>query len=1283
MKNKSYIPILAVLGAIMLVVVAAMAPPQSFFGRDFVHAQTSEVTDDATLFALSLGDGADNQPIIPAGAFMSDTMTYSVRAARETGKVTVTATPNNPEAMVTISPSDRDSADGHQVNLNPGGRNTVIRVTVESEDGSVTETYTVTVYQVRTTPSDDADLSRLSLSDVRLSPSFASDKSSYTGRAVYGTDETTVTATADIGATSVVISPTDADEDASNGHQVALGPGVVTPISVAVTAEDGTARETSYTVMVYRENLVKSDNASLAADDADPPGLTLNSGTIDAPSNLTATQEFDYDPDTKSYPDVRVATGVRAVIVAASTAHAGAMVVITPSDQDPETDGRQVLLSAGAKTDITVKVTAEDGTTTDTYSVTIYRERRVPSDDATLSALSLSGVTLSPAFDSDETSYMGRAAYSTNKPTVSYTADIGAMVDIEGVNTDGDDGDGTPIADADEDASNGHQIALDPGVVTPIAVVVTAEDGDTEKVYIVRVYRENLVKSDDPSLAADDADPPGLTLNSGTIDVPSNLTDTQEFDYDSDTKSYPDVRVDNDVDTVIVAASTTHAGAMVVITPSDQDSLIGGHQVILRAGAKTDITVKVTAEDGTTTDTYSVTIYRERRVPSDDATLSALSLSGVTLSPAFDSDKTSYMGRAAYSTNEPTVSYTADIGAQMVDIEGVNTDGDDGDGTAIDDVDEDASNGHQIALDPGVVTPIAVVVTAEDGDTEKVYIVRVYRENLPPSDNAGLETLTLMGTDESANQAAVFTDHGNDPAAAFEYDATIKSYPNVRVANGVHVVTVEPTTSQPGAAMVITPSDQDSLSGGHQIILGAAAKTAITVEVTAEDGTTTDTYSVTIYRERRVPSNDATLSALSLSDVALSPAFDSDKDEYIGNAANNTQLTTVSYTADIGAQMVEIVDAAENGTAIDDVDGDASNGHQVRLAKGQATVIYVIVTAEGDGPDADNDADTMTYKITVYRDAAVSSDATLQALTLSGITLMPAFDPATTEYTAEVAEALETTTVEAMAAHPSATVEGTGEMSLVAGDNTISVTVTAEDGTSQTYTVTVTLPSSSDATLQMLALSDITLSPEFDSATMEYTATVAYVESTTVSAMATHDGATIDGAGEMSLMVGENTVEVMVTAEDGTTTMTYTVTVTVTAPSSDATLQTLALSGITLSPAFDPATTEYTATVDATVEATTVEAMATHSGAMVEGTGEMSLSEGENTVEVIVTAEDGTTMMTYTVTVTVEMPTLLDRYDADDSDHIDLSEVSAAIDDYFNGDLTLAEVSDVIDLYFQ
>ena len=114
----------------------------------------------------------------------------------------------------------------------------------------------------------------------------------------------------------------------------------------------------------------------------------------------------------------------------------------------------------------------------------------------------------------------------------------------------------------------------------------------------------------------------------------------------------------NGVRTVTVVTNTTQLGAVAVITPSDQDTEADGHQVLLSPGAKTDITVKVTAEDGTTTETYSVTIYRARQTPSSDADLSVLRLSGVTLSSSFDSDKTSYSGRAPYGTDETTVTYT-------------------------------------------------------------------------------------------------------------------------------------------------------------------------------------------------------------------------------------------------------------------------------------------------------------------------------------------------------------------------------------------------------------------------------------------------------------------------------------------------------------------------------------------------------------------------------------------------------------------------------------------------
>ena len=83
-------------------------------------------------------------------------------------------------------------------------------------------------------------------------------------------------------------------------------------------------------------------------------------------------------------------------------------------------------------------------------------------------------------------------------------------------------------------------------------------------------------------------------------------------------------------------------------------------------------------------------------------------------------------------------------------------------------------------------------------------------------------------------------------------------------SNGVQVVTVN---GEPGRrrvlSVVITPSDQDSLSEwSPDYSERLAAKTDITVDVTAEDGITTDTYSVTIYRERLDTSDDADLSAL-------------------------------------------------------------------------------------------------------------------------------------------------------------------------------------------------------------------------------------------------------------------------------------------------------------------------------------------------------------------------------------------------------------------------------------
>ena len=100
-----------------------------------------DITPDATLSALSVtGGGAEL-----VTNFASDTYAYDASAAKGVGQVTVTLEKSDSDATVEyLDSSDADStADGHQVTLVVG--NTVIKVKVTAEDGTTTQTYTVTV----------------------------------------------------------------------------------------------------------------------------------------------------------------------------------------------------------------------------------------------------------------------------------------------------------------------------------------------------------------------------------------------------------------------------------------------------------------------------------------------------------------------------------------------------------------------------------------------------------------------------------------------------------------------------------------------------------------------------------------------------------------------------------------------------------------------------------------------------------------------------------------------------------------------------------------------------------------------------------------------------------------------------------------------------------------------------------------------------------------------------------------------------------------------------------
>jgi phage major head subunit gpT-like protein len=89
--------------------------------------------------------------------------------------------------------------------------------------------------------------------------------------------------------------------------------------------------------------------------------------------------------------------------------------------------------------------------------------------------------------------------------------------------------------------------------------------------------------------------------------------------------------------------------------------------------------------------------------------------------------------------------------------------------------------------------------------------------------------------------------------------------------------------------------------------------------------------------------------------------------------------------------------------------------------------------------------------------AWTSSNANLSALALSTGTLSPAFDPAVTAYTVNVANGVSAITVTGTAAESGAglSAESGVSQSLSVGANAIAITVTAQNGTVKTYTVTV------------------------------------------------------------------------------------------------------------------------------------------------------------------------------------------------------------------------------------
>lgn len=196
----------------------------------------------------------------------------------------------------------------------------------------------------------------------------------------------------------------------------------------------------------------------------------------------------------------------------------------------------------------------------------------------------------------------------------------------------------------------------------------------------------------------------------------------------------------------------------------------------------------------------------------------------------------------------------------------------------------------------------------------------------------------------------------------------------------------------------------------------------------------------------RAPSSIATLSGLVLSSGSISPAFASNTTSYTASVANTVTSIKVSPITSDGAAKVTV-----NGTLV--ASGAASAS--IPLAVGTNT-ITTLVTAQ-------NGTSVKTYTIKVTR--AKSPDATLSGLLVKTAVLSPKFKPTTTGYTASVPVATQSVKIKATTTNGAATIKIDGKIvksgtlsaaiPLNSDESVIKVVVTAQNGSTKTYKITV------------------------------------------------------------------------------------------------------------------------------------------------------------------------------------------------------------------------------------
>jgi len=982
------------------------------------------------------------------------------------------------------------------------------------------------------------DFCKIKLSAGALSPAFAAATTSYTASVAIGVTSITVTPTAADPSAAIKINGTPLPAGLSVSKTIPLTAGANT-ISILVTSSDGTASKT-YTITVNYP-LSANDNLSWIQMTAGELSPAFNAATTSYTVNVI--HNVQVIKITPSTPDPEEIIQVNGITIASGGTSAA------------------IPLNGGANT-ISIAVTSNDGTASKTYTVTVMRA--LSNDDNLASIQTSLGQPVQSGPLSIDTAMTLTTAYEITSLTVTPTTESNfATVKVNGVKVTSGTASGT--------------IPLSVGV-NNIIIVVTAPDKVTTRTYTLAVTRPGPVNS---NLTA-------ITLSQGTL--------SPAFTYNT---NFYSANVSYSASSITATPTASDPAATISVNSTAVTSGAASGPIPLLVGANS---ISIAVNDGSDpVNTYAVTVYR---APSPNDTLSALTVSSGSLNPAFAGGTLNYTDSLANSVTSISVTPTAaDPGARIYVS-----------GTAV----ASGATAGPFTLAAGSNT-IPIFVVAPDNSHSQSYTITVNRAG---SNNDNLASIGL-----------------NAGTLSPAFSATTTSYTD-SVPNSVNPITITPVASDRDATItvdgVLITTRYPSVE-----ITTFVGNTIITVVVKSSDGTASKTYTITV---TRAGTNNDNLTALRVSAGALSPAFSPTTTSYTLNVPLTVSSTTVTAALSDGEATIQI-----NGVAV----LSGAKSAPINLLGG-TNIINVVVTAS-DG------ITSQTYTITIIRPTGAEDDY-LSAITSNAGTLSPAFSPGTTNYVINGISGLNWIEFTPTPDDPNATITENGTpvvsgysappVDLSVEATTINFTVTGSDGiTSQTYTVTAN-PQGNDK-LSSLAAGAGSLSPVFSPDSTTYTALVATaVSSDTVTpttgdpaATVTVNGVTVSSgtaSAPIPLAIGPNTIAVVVTASNGIAKKTYTV-VETRAPSPSASLSALKLNAGTLNTAFVSTTINYNEYVAESVTGIRVTPTASDPAATIKVNGVSVLSahvsalipltDGNNTITIVVTASDGVTQTTYTVNV--------------------------------------------------